>query len=247
MKRLSVFMYGVFSYLAFFVTFLYLIAFIGNLVVPKTIDSGLTIGIPQRAIIDLGLLSLFAIQHTLMARPGFKRWWTTLVPEPIERSTYVLATSISLALLCWQWRPMKELIWNVDNATGKAILFAFFFFGWGLALLSSFVINHFDLFGLRQVWFYLRNQKYSSVEFQMKSLYKYIRHPLVLGIIVGSWVTPRMTMGHLLLAVTFTAYILVGIQFEEHDLVHFFGENYTNYRRRVPMLIPFTKKRKSLD
>ena len=247
MKRLSVFMYGVFSYLAFFVTFLYLIAFIGNLVVPKTIDSGLTIGIPQSAIIDLGLLSLFAIQHTLMARPGFKRWWTTLVPEPIERSTYVLATSISLALLCWQWRPMKELIWNVDNATGKAILFAFFFFGWGLALLSSFVINHFDLFGLRQVWFYLRNQKYSTVEFQMKSLYKYIRHPLVLGIIVGSWVTPRMTMGHLLLAVTFTAYILVGIQFEEHDLVHFFGENYTNYRRRVPMLIPFTKKRKSLD
>ena len=247
MKRLSVFMYGVFSYLAFFVTFLYLIAFIGNLVVPKTIDSGLTIGIPQSAIIDLGLLSLFAIQHTLMARPGFKRWWTTLVPEPIERSTYVLATSISLALLCWQWRPMKELIWNVDNATGKAILFAFFFFGWGLALLSSFVINHFDLFGLRQVWFYLRNQKYSTVEFQMKSLYKYIRHPLVLGIIVGSWVTPRMTMGHLLLAVTFTAYILVGIRFEEHDLVHFFGENYTNYRRRVPMLIPFTKKRKSLD
>ena len=247
MKRLSVFMYGVFSYLAFFVTFLYLIAFIGNLVVPKTIDSGLTIGIPQSAIIDLGLLSLFAIQHTLMARPGFKRWWTTLVPEPIERSTYVLATSISLALLCWQWRPMKELIWNVDNATGKAILFAFFFFGWGLALLSSFVINHFDLFGLRQVWFYLRNQKYSPVEFQMKSLYKYIRHPLVLGIIVGSWVTPRMTMGHLLLAVTFTAYILVGIRFEEHDLVHFFGENYTNYRRRVPMLIPFTKKRKSLD
>lgn len=247
MKRLSIFMYGVFSYLAFFVTFLYLIAFIGNLVVPKTIDSGLTIGIPQSAIIDLGLLSLFAIQHTLMARPGFKRWWTTLVPEPIERSTYVLATSISLALLCWQWRPMKELIWNVDNATGKAILFAFFFFGWGLALLSSFVINHFDLFGLRQVWFYLRNQKYSTVEFQMKSLYKYIRHPLVLGIIVGSWVTPRMTMGHLLLAVTFTAYILVGIQFEEHDLVHFFGENYTNYRRRVPMLIPFTKKRKSLD
>ena len=240
-------MYGVFSYLAFFVTFLYLIAFIGNLVVPKTIDSGLTIGIPQSAIIDLGLISLFAIQHTLMARPGFKRWWTTLVPEPIERSTYVLATSISLALLCWQWRPMKELIWNVDNATGKAILFAFFFFGWGLALLSSFVINHFDLFGLRQVWFYLRNQKYSTVEFQMKSLYKYIRHPLVLGIIVGSWVTPRMTMGHLLLAVTFTAYILVGIQFEEHDLVHFFGENYTNYRRRVPMLIPFTKKRKSLD
>ena len=247
MKRLSVFMYGVFSYLAFFVTFLYLIAFIGNLVVPKTIDSGLTIGIPQSAIIDLGLLSLFAIQHTLMARPGFKRWWTTLVPEPIERSTYVLATSISLALLCWQWRPMKELIWNVDNATGKAILFAFFFFGWGLALLSSFVINHFDLFGLRQVWFYLRNQKYSTVEFQMKSLYKYIRHPLVLGIIVGSWVTPRMTMGHLLLAVTFTAYILVGIRFEEHDLVHFFGENYTNYRCRVPMLIPFTKKRKSLD
>ena len=247
MKRLSIFMYGVFSYLAFFVTFLYLIAFIGNLVVPKTIDSGLTIGIPQSAIIDLGLLSLFAIQHTLMARPGFKRWWTTLVPEPIERSTYVLATSISLALLCWQWRPMKELIWNVDNATGKAILFAFFFFGWGLALLSSFVINHFDLFGLRQVWFYLRNQKYSTVEFQMKSLYKYIRHPLVLGIIVGSWVTPRMTMGHLLLAVTFTAYILVGIQLEEHDLVHFFGENYTNYRRRVPMLIPFTKKRKSLD
>lgn len=247
MKRLSIFMYGVFSYLAFFVTFLYLIAFIGNLVVPKTIDSGLTIGIPQSAIIDLGLLSLFAIQHTLMARPGFKRWWTTLVPEPIERSTYVLATSISLALLCWQWRPMKELIWNVDNATGKAILFAFFFFGWGLALLSSFVINHFDLFGLRQVWFYLRNQKYSTVEFQMKSLYKYIRHPLVLGIIVGSWVTPRMTMGHLLLAVTFTAYILVGIRFEEHDLVHFFGENYTNYRRRVPMLIPFTKKRKSLD
>lgn len=247
MKRLSIFLYGVFSYLAFFVTFLYLIAFLGNLVVPKSIDSGLTIGIPQSVIINLGLLSLFVIQHTIMARPGFKRWWIKLIPEPMERSTYVLATSIILALLCWQWHPMTDLIWSVDNETGKAILFGFSFLGWGLVLFSSFVINHFDLFGLRQVWSYLRNQEYSPVQFQMKSLYKYIRHPLVLGIIVGSWATPRMTMGHLLLAVTFTAYILVGIQFEEHDLVHFFGESYTNYRRRVPMLVPFTKKRKSLN
>lgn len=245
MKRLSVFAYGLISYLVFFVSFLYIIGFVGNLVVPKSIDSGSETNLAQSLMINIGLLGLFAIQHTIMARPSFKRWWTKIVPVQAERSTYVLAASLILALLCWQWRPISSVVWSVDSSIGRTVLFILFGLGWGTVLFSSFIINHFDLFGLRQVWFYLTNRKYDHVKFKTKSLYRYIRHPLMLGIIIGSWATPRMTTGHLLFAVMSTAYILIGIRFEEHDLVQFLGKDYDDYRHRIPMFIPFLRKRNS--
>lgn len=245
MKRLTVFVFGVISYLAFFISFLYVIGFVGNLVVPKSIDSGSEAGFAQSLIVNLALLGLFAIQHTVMARPAFKRWWTKIVPVQVERSTYVLAASLVLMLLYWQWRPIPGVIWSVENQVGKAVLSVLFWLGWGTVLFSSFIINHFDLFGLRQVWFHLTDQEYHHVGFQTRSLYRYIRHPLMLGLIIGSWATPHMTTGHLLFAVAATAYILVGIRFEEHDLVRFLGKDYDEYRHRVPMFIPFLKKRGS--
>jgi len=220
-----------------------MIGFVGNLVVPKSIDTGSQSNLTQSLMINLGLLGLFAIQHTVMARPSFKRWWSKIVPVQLERSTYVLAASLFLLLLYWQWRPMPDVIWSVDNPTGKAVLFSLFWLGWGTVLFSSFIINHFDLFGLRQVWFHLTNQDYYHLKFETKSLYLYIRHPLMLGIIIGVWSTPHMTTGHLLFASSITAYILIGIQFEERTLVEFHGKEYENYRHRVPMLVPFLKGR----
>ena len=243
MKRLFVFAYGLISYLVFFVSFLYIIGFVGNLVVPKSIDSGAEANLAQSMMINIALLGLFAIQHTIMARPGFKCWWTKIIPVQAERSTYVLAASLILALLCWQWRPMSSVVWSVESSIGRTVLFVLFGLGWGTVLFSSFIINHFDLFGIRQVWFYLTKREYHHVEFKTKSLYRYIRHPLMLGIIIGSWATPLMTTGHLLFAVASTAYILIGIQFEEHDLVQFLGNDYDNYRHRVPMFIPFLRRR----
>jgi protein-S-isoprenylcysteine O-methyltransferase Ste14 len=243
MKRLSVFAFGVISYLVFFISFLYVIGFVGNLVVPKSIDTGSESGLSQSLLINIALLGLFAIQHTVMARPAFKRWWTKIVPVQMERSTFVLAASLILLLLYWQWHPMTGVIWSVENSIGKAVLFTLFWLGWGTVLFSSFIINHFDLFGLRQVWLHLTNQEYYHVGFQTRSLYRYIRHPLMLGLIIGSWATPYMTTGHLLFAVAATAYILIGIQFEEHDLVQFLGKEYDEYRHRVPMFIPFLRKR----
>lgn len=243
MRKTFSFIYGVFCYLVFMFAFLYMIGFVGNLVVPKSIDTGSQSTLTQSLMINLGLLGLFAIQHTVMARPSFKRWWSKIVPVQLERSTYVLAASLFLLLLYWQWRPMPDVIWSVDNPTGKAVLFSLFWLGWGTVLFSSFIINHFDLFGLRQVWFHLTNQDYQHVRFQTKSLYLYIRHPLMLGIIIGVWSTPHMTTGHLLFAASITAYILIGIQFEERTLVQFHGKEYENYRHRVPMLVPFLKGR----
>lgn len=245
MKRLTVFTFGVISYLVFFISFLYVIGFVGNLFVPKSIDSGSEASLTQSLIVNLALLGLFAIQHTIMARPAFKRWWTKIVPAQMERSTYVLAASLILMLLYWQWRPIPGVIWSVENPVGKAVLSVLFWLGWGTVLFSSFIINHFDLFGLRQVWLHLMDQEYHHVGFQTRSLYRYIRHPLMLGLIIGSWATPHMTTGHLLFAVAATAYILIGIQFEEHDLVQFLGKDYDEYRHRVPMFIPFLKKRSS--
>jgi protein-S-isoprenylcysteine O-methyltransferase Ste14 len=239
MRKTFSFIYGVFCYLVFMFAFLYMIGFVSNLVVPKSIDTGSQSNLTQSLMLNVGLLGLFAIQHTVMARPSFKRWWTKIIPVELERSTYVLAASLFLLLLYWQWRPMPDVIWSVDNPTWKAVLFGLFWVGWGTVLFSSFIINHFDLFGLRQVWFQLTNQDYNDLKFETKSLYLYIRHPLMLGIIIGVWSTPHMTTGHLVFASSITAYILIGIQFEERTLIQFHGKDYENYRQRVPMLIPF--------
>lgn len=243
MRKTLSFLYGVICYVAFLFSFLYVIGFVGNLVVPKSIDTGPESSLSQSLLINIALLGLFAIQHTVMARPAFKRWWTKIVPVHVERSTFVLASSLILLLLYWQWRPMTGVIWSMENPVGNVVLFALFWLGWGTVLFSSFIINHFDLFGLRQVWFHLTNQEYHHVEFKTRSLYRYIRHPLMLGLIIGSWATPHMTAGHLLFAGAATAYILIGIQFEEHDLVQFLGKDYDEYRHRVPMFIPFLRKR----
>ena len=241
-KTLS-FLYGVAAYAVFLLAFLYAIGFVGNIVVPKSIDSGPASSLSQSLLINVLLLGLFAVQHTIMARPAFKEWWTKLVAVRIERSTFVLVTSLILLLLYWQWRPMTYVTWSVEQSTVRMLLWALFGLGWLTVLWSTFMINHFDLFGLRQVWLHLRGREYHHLALRMTALYKYLRHPIMLGFIVAFWATPHMTAGHLLFAVATTGYILIGIQFEERDLVRFLGQGYEDYRRRVPMLIPFTKKR----
>ncbi len=242
MGRTIAFVYGVVAYAVFFGTFLYAIGFIGNLVVPKAIDSGAEGPLGRALLINALLLGVFAIQHSVMARQGFKRWWTRFVPEPVERSTYVLLSSAALILLFWQWRPMGGVIWDVQNAAGRIILLSVFAFGWLLVLVSTFLINHFDLFGLRQVYFYLRGREYTPLGFGTPGPYKLIRHPLYFGWFCAFWATPTMTVAHLLFAIATAGYILIAIQLEERDLVSDYGETYESYRRRVPMLIPWTKR-----
>jgi protein-S-isoprenylcysteine O-methyltransferase Ste14 len=236
------FLYGLIAYMIFFVTFLYAIFFVGNVIVPRTIDSAATTTTVNAILIDVLLLSLFAIQHSVMARPGFKRWWTHFVPAPVERSTYVLLSSLCLLLLYWQWRPLTQTVWDVQNPTGKLILQILFWVGWLVVLSATFMINHFDLFGLRQVYFYLRSEEYEPIGFHSPMLYKYCRHPIMLGFIIAFWAAPRMTIGHLLFAVATTAYILVAIQFEEHDLIVAHGERYQQYRGCTSMLLPLMRK-----
>jgi protein-S-isoprenylcysteine O-methyltransferase Ste14 len=244
MGRILAFLYGVICYLIFLVTFLYAIGFVGNVFVPKAIDTG-TLNRPLSAalIIDAVLLSLFAIQHSVMARQWFKRAWTRMVPTVVERSTYVLIASLVLALLFWQWQPMGPIVWEVRNATASLMLQALFWIGWGSVLVSTYLVDHFALFGLKQVHNYLRGREAEPIPFQSPALYKMVRHPLYLGFIIAFWSTPRMTFGHLFFAVMTTGYILVAIQFEERDLIQSYGDTYREYRQRVSMLIPIPRKR----
>lgn len=243
-KRLLFFAYGILSYLIFFATFLYAIGFIGNFGVPRTLDGEANGSFGLNLLIDAGLLTLFAVQHSVMARKWFKDWWTRIVPQPLERSTYVLFSSLALILLFWLWQPLGGVVWSVENPAGVIILRALFAFGWLLVLVSTFLINHFDLFGLRQVWLYLLGKPYQALPFTTPALYRIVRHPLYVGWFFAFWMTPLMTFAHLLFAVATTAYILLAIQFEERDLVREHGENYEAYRRAVPMIVPFTGKRK---
>ena len=236
-SRILAFLYGVVSYAVFFATFLYAIGFVGNFAVPKSMDSPAE-GPWQIALaIDAGLLALFALQHSIMARPAFKRALTRVVSPVIERSTYVLASSLALILLFWQWRPLGGVVWSVENDIGVALLYAGFAFGWGLVLVTTFVINHFDLFGLRQVWRHLNGEPQQGLKFVMPVLYRIVRHPLYVGWFFAFWCTPTMTVTHLFFAIMTTAYILIAIQLEERDLMREHPE-YADYRRRVPMLIP---------
>lgn len=236
------FIYGVIAYTIFFVTFLYAIGFTGNVIVPKTIDGPLPAD-PQGAwIINLVLLGLFAVQHSVMARQGFKKWWTRFVPKPVERSTYVLISSLLLILLFAQWKPMPTIIWDIPGQAGKTIMQGLFWLGWVIVLVATFMINHFDLFGLRQVWLHLRSKEYVSLGFRVLGLYGIVRHPIMLGFIIAFWAAPTMTLGHLLFAAATTAYIFIGIYLEEKDLTRFHGEDYTKYKKQVSMVFPLPKK-----
>jgi len=240
-KRIGFFVYGLICYAIFFATFLYAIGFIGGFIVPKQLDGAPVSPLPLSLAIDLGLLALFAIQHSVMARPWFKEMWTQDVPKEIERSTYVLFSSLALLLMFWQWRPLGGVVWSVQSDGAQIALRASFAFGWLLVLVSTFLINHFDLFGLRQVWLQLIGEPYRPLHFGTPGPYKLVRHPLYVGWFFAFWSAPTMTMTHLLFAVMTTAYILVAIQFEERDLVRHHKE-YADYRKRVPMLVPFTKR-----
>ena len=235
-------LYGAVSYVVFLITFTYAIGFVGNLIVPKTVDSGTPGPLIEAVIMNLVLLGVFAVQHSVMARQGFKRWWTRIVPKSVERSTFVLFATTALALLLWQWRPMPDVIWSVENPIGVAVIHAVFWLGWGILLLSTFLLNHFELFGLRQVFARMMGWSEPQPVFRTPLLYKHVRHPLYLGFVLGFWAAPVMTMGHLLLAVGTTGYILVGIFFEERDLVNLFGDQYRHYRRQVSMLIPMPRR-----
>jgi methanethiol S-methyltransferase len=246
-SRIAAFLYGLIAYAFFLVVFLYAIGFVGNIGVPKSIDSGVAPPLAEALLINALLLSLFAVQHSVMARVWFKRMWTRIVPEPVERSTYVLIASAVLAFVMWQWRPIPTEVWNVQNATGRMVLQALFALGWFGVLLSTWLVDHFGLFGMRQVYAFARGVPYQPPAFKTPALYKMVRHPLYLGFIVGFWSTPTMSVAHLFFAVMTTAYIVVAIQFEERDLMNFYGDAYRRYRQQVSMLIPFPRRAVAAD
>jgi protein-S-isoprenylcysteine O-methyltransferase Ste14 len=237
MNRKLALVYGSVCYALFLGVFLYSVGFVANLGVPKSVDSGPAGPLADALLWNLGLLSLFALQHTGMARPAFKRWWTRLVPSPIERSTYVLLTSALLALLYWQWRPIEGTIWEISGLLGD-VLQVVYFAGWGLVFYSTILIDHLDLFGIRQVLLHYRGRAYEPLPFGTPSLYKWVRHPLYVGWFTVFWVTPEMSAGHLLLAGVTTAYILVAVRIEEKDLLSYFGDTYARYTERVPRFMP---------
>jgi protein-S-isoprenylcysteine O-methyltransferase Ste14 len=241
MLRFAAFLYGAVAYLTFFVTILYAIGFVSGLVVPKAIDTGAISPARTAIIIDLALMSLFAVQHSVMARKRFKQWWTQFIPKSVERSTYVLFASLTLLLLFWQWRPMPAIIWEIEEAEMAAVIMGLSIVGWVIVFTSTFLINHFELFGLHQVANNLTGRKMPEPTFRTPLYYKFVRHPIYLGFIIAFWAAPAMSAGHLLFAAVTTAYIFVGILLEERDLIDLFGDEYRNYKRRVSMLVPWRK------
>jgi methanethiol S-methyltransferase len=244
-KRFVVFLYGTLSYVVFLATFLYTVGFMGNIFVPRSIDAPREGDVATGLAVDLALLLGFAIQHSVMARPGFKRWMTRFIPEPAERSTYVLASSIALIVLFVFWRPLGGTVWSVTDPVMAELIYGLCASGWLLILLATFLINHFDLFGLRQVWLNLTSKTYRPLTFKTPGPYRLVRHPLYVGWIVAFWATPAMTATHLLFAVVTTLYILVAIRFEERDLIATLGRDYRDYRQQVPMLVPFRRARRN--
>jgi methanethiol S-methyltransferase len=243
MTRLLTIGYGAVCYVVFLAAFLYAIGFVGNLIVPRSIDNGVEAAIAEAIVVNVLLLGVFAVQHSVMARPAFKRWWTKFIPKTIERSTYVLLSSLALFLLYWQWRTMPAVVWDVTWQPGRVALWMLFGLGWATVLFGTFMINHFDLFGLRQVYLAARAKPYTDLEFRTTMLYRVVRHPLMLGFIIAFWATPTMTAGHLLFAAATTGYILIALQLEERDLNTALGDQYRQYCNRVPMLIPGLHRR----
>ena len=236
--RISTLLYGIFCYLVFLASFLYAIAFLGDFGVPRTIDSGLQGSIGHALAINAGLLALFALQHSIMARSWFKRAWTRIVPPAAERSTYVLFSSVALILLFWQWRPIGGLVWQVTNGPMRIAIYGVYAIGWLLLLVATFLINHFDLFGLRQVYLHFRGQEYTGLKFRTPGLYRLMRHPIYFSWLCIFWATPRMTIAHLVFSVATTGYILMAIQLEERDLIRAYGDAYQRYKRQVPSILP---------
>ncbi len=247
MKKSFAFIYGIFAYLIFLIAFLYAIGFVGNFIVPKSIDSGAETSFLQAILVNVLVFSLFVIQHSIMARPGFKKWFTRFISPAIERSTFVLLTSLILLLIFWQWQPVRAVVWNVENKTVAMILTGVFFFGWLVVFLSTFMINHFELFGLKQIFDNLKNKQPQSHVLQVNFFYKIVRHPIMLGFIIAFWATPLMTVGHLIFTLGTTIYIIIAVKYlEEKDLRNYIGKEYEEYQKRVPMLIPFAKSRNKL-
>jgi len=244
-ERVTAVVYGAACYLVFLAAFPYAIGFVGDFGVPKTIDSGPTGRTMDAVVIDVSLLLLFAVPHSVMARPGFKRWWTRFAPWPLERSTYVLQGSLLLGLLFWQWRPLPAVVWDIGDSAVRWLLLGVFWAGWAVALVSTFLIDHFDLFGLKQVFSYATGRPYAPPAFRIVGLYRRVRHPLMSGFLLAFWAAPTMTVGRLLFAATTTGYVLVALRLEERDLVAFHGEEYRAYRRRVGMLLPTPRPAKS--
>ncbi len=243
MGKVIAFVYGAVAYVVFFVSFVYAIGFVGNLIVPKGIDDGPVGPIGAALLINVLLLGLFAVQHNVMARPAFKVWWTRLVPHAVERSTFVLLASLILLLMYWQWRPMPAVVWDVESGAGRLVLLGLFGLGWLIVLLSTFMIGHFELFGLERVFTHLRGQAEAPAAFKTPGFYRLVRHPLMTGFILAFWAAPTMTQGRLLFAAVTTVWILISIQLEERDLIDMFGDTYRKYRREVSMLVPMPRRK----